>query len=69
MACFWIYTIVWIFALIYVSILWGVSWQKRIIPFLLLVMGTPAIEDLLISYNGYKKMWEDHNKALNKDLL
>jgi len=63
---FWIYPAAWIGGLIYFSFFWDANWYEKAIPFILVVLGTPAIEDLLIGYRRYKKIWEEHNHVTNE---
>ena len=61
MLSFWLYTLAWFGGLIYVSFFWDASWYKKAIPLALLIIGTPAIEDLLVGYKRYRQIWEEHN--------
>ena len=67
MLSFWLYTLAWLGGLIYLSFVWDASWYKKAIPLAVLVIGTPAIEDLLIGYKRYRQMWEEHNHIPSED--
>jgi hypothetical protein len=66
MLSFWLYTLAWLGGLVYIS-LWNATWYKKAVPLILLIIGTPAIEDLLMGYKRYRRIWEEHNRVPNED--
>ena len=59
----WLYTFAWATAMVYVSVFatFPVVWRGAV--WLLLVVGTPALGDLLMSYAAYEKSWRLGNPA------
>jgi len=54
----WVYAIFWISVLVLLWYIWDVSvWYKLGISFIL-ILGTPALTDLIKPYDQYRKEWE-----------
>ena len=52
-AAFWIYTIIWVGALITIYYLWNVGLNLKIIVTIPFIVFTPAITDLFQSYENF----------------
>ena len=58
----WLYTIVWLILLFSVWYLWDVPLGYKLAVNLILILGTPALSDLIKPYEKYKKEWAKKNK-------
>lgn len=54
----WLYALAWGAAVVYVSVIATFSWAWRAPLWLLLVIGTPSLQDLFLSYAAYEKNWK-----------
>ena len=54
----WLYALAWAAAVFYVSVIarFAVVWRGLL--WLLLVIGTPSLHDLFLSYAAYEKSWK-----------
>ena len=59
----WLYTIIWISILLFVWYSWNVSILYKFGVNFILILGTPALSDLLMSYDKYRKEWETKFKV------
>src|SRR5258708_4819379 len=68
MACFWLYSACWIGGVALLYYFSSAHWYEKMLPAVLLVLGTPAAEDLFMKYSKYKEIWEASNdqKAPNQ---
>jgi len=57
----WLYALAWAAAVFYVSVLATFSMVLRGLLWLLLLIGTPSLQDLFLSYAAYEKSWKRGN--------
>lgn len=62
----WVYTIVWLSALIAIWYFWNTQMVYKIFAIFFLALGTPAITDLTRSYEKYKKEVDNRIKMNGK---
>ena len=54
----WVYTTIWLYILFKIWYAWNVSLWFKIVINMLLIIGTPALSDLVKTYKKYEKEWE-----------
>jgi hypothetical protein len=62
-ALFWVYTVLWVMAAIYVP-QWHLPLWVKVVIGGLIVVGTPSIDDLIASYSKYLRTFDDVRRSV-----
>jgi hypothetical protein len=62
LALLWLFTLVWLLVLIGVGYFWGTSWYVKLLVIIPLVLTTPDLDSLLMTYEKFKAMFVEDAK-------
>jgi hypothetical protein len=57
LALLWLFTLLWLAVLIFVGRYWGTSWYVKLLILIPLVLTTPDVDSLLMTYEKFKAMF------------
>jgi hypothetical protein len=64
----WVYSLAWAVTLVLLTTLWkDTSAPLKFVLVLLLIVGTPSIQDLFQTYGAYKARWETENNGERRE--
>jgi hypothetical protein len=64
--CFWIYTVLWLVAGVFVYYFWETTVLAKSLATIPLVIGTPSLSDLFETYPQYERKWREGNESVVK---